>query len=75
MATIEIEVNPDVAKAYASASEETQKKVQILLNAWLPELTAPATRSLRDVMDHMSDEAEARGLTDAILESILRGDD
>lgn len=72
MATIEIEVNPEVANAYALASEETQKKVQLLLNAWLPELTMTPKRSLREVMDQMSDEAEARGLTDEILESILR---
>ncbi len=74
MATIEIEVNPDVAAAYASASKETQAKVQLLLNSWLPTLTMASKPSLAEVMDQMSDEAEARGLTDEILESILRDD-
>ncbi|HEX6292047.1 MAG TPA: hypothetical protein VFZ66_22865 [Herpetosiphonaceae bacterium] len=75
MATIEIEVSPDVASAYASASKETQKKVQILLNTWLPELITAPHRSLQEVMDQVSDEAEAHGLTDEILESLLRDDD
>lgn len=70
MVTIEIEVNPDAASAYVSASAETQQKVQLFLNTWLPELTTPR-RSLREVMDQLSAEAEARGLTDEILESIL----
>jgi hypothetical protein len=72
MATIEIELNPEAAAAYTSAPNETQKKVQLFLNTWLPELATTPRRSLREVMDQMSDEAEARGLTDEILESILR---
>ncbi|HEY0739786.1 MAG TPA: hypothetical protein VGD69_32990 [Herpetosiphonaceae bacterium] len=75
MATIEIEVNPEVADAYISASTETQKKIQVFLNMWLPELTSASQRSLREIMDQMSDEAEARGMTDEILESILRDDE
>lgn len=75
MATIEIEVNPDAAAAYSSASTEAQKKVQLLLNSWLPALTTIPTRSLSEVMDQMSDEAEQHGLTDEILESILHDQD
>ncbi|HEY0602503.1 MAG TPA: hypothetical protein VGD58_06315 [Herpetosiphonaceae bacterium] len=75
MATIEIEVNSEVAAAYTSASTETQKKIQVFLNMWLPELTSTSQRSLLEIMDQMSDEAEAHGMTDEILESILRDDE
>lgn len=71
MSTIEIEVNPEAAAAYTAAPTEAQKKVQLLLNAWLPALASPPTRSLHEIMDQMSDEAEARGLTDEMLEFIL----
>jgi hypothetical protein len=71
MSTIKIELNPEAAAAYTSAPTVAQKKVQLLLNTWLPTLMTPATRPLREVMDQISAEAEARGLTDEILESIL----
>lgn len=45
MATIENEVNPAVAAAYYGASQAAQKKVQLLLNVWLPALT-DSTQSL-----------------------------
>ena len=71
MATIENEVNPAVAAAYYGASQAAQKKVQLLLNVWLPALT-DSTQSLGAVKDAMSDEAEANGLTDDILATLLR---
>lgn len=74
MATIEIEVNPAVAAAYHGASQAAQKKVQLLLNVWLPALTG-STQSLGTVMDAMSDEAAANGLTDDLLATLLHDDD
>ena len=71
MSTIEIELNPEAAAAYTAAPTDAQKKVQLLLNTWLPTLTTSASRPLSEVMDQISAEAEARGLTDEILESIL----
>lgn len=75
MATIEIEVGPEAATAYTTASTQAQRKVQLLLNTWLPALDGMSKDSLREIMDQMSDEAEANGLTDEILESILHDQD
>ena len=50
--------------------------MQVLLSLRLQDLTsAPRRRSLEEVMDEIGAEAEARGLTPEILESILRGAD
>lgn len=70
-ATIMLEVDSDVAEAYASATAESQQKVQLLLNLWLRQLTSTSTRSLPEIMDEMSAQAQARGLTEEELESIL----
>lgn len=70
-ATITLQVDPDVAEAYTSASREAQQKYQVLLNLWLRQLTSPPTRSLSEIMDELSAKAAARGLTEEELESIL----
>jgi hypothetical protein len=72
MTTIAIEVDDDTAKAYKAASAEQQRKVQLLLNLRLKEIVAGPKKSLEQVMDEMSAEAQARGLTPEILESLLR---
>jgi hypothetical protein len=69
--TITLQVDPDVAEAYSSASREVQQKYQVLLNLWLRQLTTAPTRSLPEIMDELSAKAAARGLTDEELESIL----
>ncbi len=66
-----IQVEPDIANAYNSASQEDQKKIQILMRLWLRELSTQPNMSLTEVMDMISDRAQARGLTPEILESIL----
>lgn len=66
-----IEVEPDIADAYNSASQEDQKKIQLLMGLWLRELSTQPNMSLNEVMDMISDRAQARGLTPEILESIL----
>ena len=72
---ITIEVDSNAAKIYAAATPEEQWKMQVLLSLRLQDLTAGPARPLREVMDEIGAEAEARGLTPEILESILRGDD
>ena len=73
---ITIEVDAAAAQAYADASPEEQLKMQWLLSLRLRDLTIePRRRSLDTVMDEIGAEAEARGLTPEILESILRGED
>jgi hypothetical protein len=70
--TISIEVDDDTAKAYAAASEEQQRKVQLLLKLRLREIVAAPRKTLEQVMDEVGAEAQARGLTPEILESLLR---
>lgn len=70
MANITIEVDEAAAKAFAAASPEEQRKLQLLLSLSLQELTASPSRTLQ-VMDDISREAEAKGLTPEILETLL----
>jgi hypothetical protein len=66
-----IQVEPDIADAYNSAPQEDQKKIQLLMGLWLRELSTQPNMNLSEVMDMISDRAQARGLTPEILESIL----
>lgn len=66
-----IDADADAVRAYMSASPENRKKMQLLMNLRLKEVVAPSTASLREVMDRIGSQAEARGLTPEILESIL----
>lgn len=66
-----IQVEHEIADAYNSASQEDQKKIQLLMGLWLRELSTQPTMSLSEVMDMISDRAQANGLTPEILESIL----
>jgi len=69
METISIQVDANIAKAFQSAQPEEQQKIQALVSLWLKR--AMNLTSLQTAMDHMSDEAEANGLTPEILQSIL----
>jgi hypothetical protein len=68
---VTIQVDDDVANIYNTASEEDQRKIQILLRLWLQELSKSPNLPLHEIMDRISDRAQARGLTLEILESIL----
>jgi hypothetical protein len=70
MATISIEVDADTACAFAQASAEDRRKLQLLLNLRLRELTAAPARPLQVVMDEISARAAARGFTPAIMKSL-----
>jgi hypothetical protein len=58
--TTSIQVESDLADAYNSASEEDQKKVQLLMHLWLRELSTSPNLSLGEVMDMISDRAQAQ---------------
>ena len=68
---ITIEVDDSAARAFSAASPEEQRKLQLLLSLRLQELTASPARTLQEVMDDISIEAEAKGLTPEILETLL----
>ncbi len=70
-ATISIEVDADDARAFSQMTEEERRKLQLLLRLRLRELTTAPARPLKAIMDEIGAEAEARGLTPEILESLL----
>jgi hypothetical protein len=69
--TISIEVDADAARAFREAPAEEQRKLQLLLSLRLRELTSGPVRPLKEIMDEIGREAESRGLTPEILESLL----
>jgi hypothetical protein len=71
-ATILIEVDADSARAFSQASAEDRRKLQLLLNLRLRELTATAARPLHEVMDEIGRRAEKRGMTPTVLDSLLK---
>jgi len=70
--TITIQVETEAAKAFAAASPEEQRKMQLLLSLRLQDLTRPQGKPLQAVMDEIGARTAARGLTPEILESLLR---
>jgi hypothetical protein len=71
-ATISLEVDADSARAFVTASAEERQKLTLLLSLRLRELTAHPARPLKEVMDEIGRNAESRGLTPEILDSLLR---
>jgi len=71
MQEITIEVSPEVAEAYQSASPQERKKIQAIVSILLQKQVDKDVAFLRELMDEISDRARARGLTPEILESIL----
>jgi hypothetical protein len=71
MSEITIEVSPEVAAAYLSASIEERKKIQSIVSILLQKQVDRDVALFRELMDEISDRAESRGLTPEILESIL----
>ena len=68
--TITIAVDPDLANAYRAASDQDRRKLDLLLNLRLREITRTG-ESLHDVMTEITRNARARGLTLEILEELL----
>ncbi len=67
---ITIRVDTESANAYRSASDEERRKLDLLVNLRLRD----ATRSdvpLKDVMGKITKNAQQRGLTPEILQSLL----
>jgi hypothetical protein len=68
---ITIQVDRDAARVFNTAPPEEQKKMEVLVSVWLKEIASADTRSLKEVMDEIGGEAQRRGMTQEILESIL----
>ena len=70
MQTITIEVDAEVAEFYHATSMQNRQKLSVLLNLKLRDVVRPR-RNVIDVMDEMSQQAEANGLTPEILATLL----
>ena len=75
-ANLTIQVSEEAAKAFKQVSPEDQRKIQLLLDLRLRDLTLSpiARKSLQAVMDEIGKNATARGLTPDGLESMLNDD-
>jgi len=69
-AMVNIQLDAEAARIYQQASTEDKKKMQVILSLWLRELGKP-TKSLRSLINVISDKAQERGLTSEILEALL----
>jgi hypothetical protein len=72
-AALTIQVSEEAARAFAQVSPEDQRKIQLLLDLRLRDLTISALprKSLQAVMDEIATNAAAHGLTPAALEPLL----
>jgi hypothetical protein len=68
---ITIQVDRDAARLFNTAPPEEQKKMGVLVSLWLKEIASADTRSLKEVIDEIGQEAQRRGMTPEILDSIL----
>jgi hypothetical protein len=68
--TITIPLDSDAAQIYSDASLDDQKKMRLLLSLWLRGF-AGSSESLLTVMDRIAGQAQERGLTPEIMESLL----
>jgi len=73
-ANLTIQVSEEAARAFTQVSPEDQRKIQLLLDLRLRDLTIspPPRKSLQTVMDEIGKNAAARGLTPAGFESLLK---
>ncbi len=70
VAIVSIQLDNEAAQIYTNASAENRKKLQLLLSFWLREFDMPSI-SLADLMDGISEKAQARDLTPELLETLL----
>lgn len=68
---ITIDIAPSYARIYRDASESDKEKLQALFEVWMHEYSNSSVESLKHLMDDISDNAQKRGLTPDILDSIL----
>jgi hypothetical protein len=68
--TITVTVDSEVAEKYRSASDMDRRRMDLLVNLHLRDLMGPR-RPLEEIMQELSREAQERGLTPEILQSIL----
>ena len=70
--TIAIPVPDEVARAYASATEQDRRKLGLILALSLRSYLEGPRRSLDEIMQTMGEQAVARRLTEETLDALLR---
>ncbi|MCY3593748.1 MAG: hypothetical protein OXH95_03415 [bacterium] len=70
---ITVTVDSEVAELYRSASDADRRKLDLLVSLRLQEATRPGI-TLQEIMNEVSRNAQARGLTQDILQDILDGE-
>ena len=68
---ITVSVDSEVADFYRSASDAERRKLDLLVSLRLREVAASQS-SLKEIMEKVSRNAQQRGLTPEILQSILK---
>jgi len=69
--TITTEVGSNAARFYNDAPQTDKQKLQALFGSWLKHYAEADVDSLKRTKDEMSRNAQNRGLTPEILESLL----
>jgi hypothetical protein len=72
--TITITVDADTAKKYREATDKEREAYDLMLSLRLRMLTNPPTRTLEQVMADMGRYAAEQGMTEEVLNDILRED-
>lgn len=70
---LEIEAKEQLAEAYRNALPKAKTEINEFINFWLERflLRKKASVTMFSLLDELHDEAEANGLTDAILEEFI----
>ncbi len=68
--TINVQVDAEAARIYREASEQDRRKMNLLMGLDIRMMTR-SDRTLEQIMDDLSDQAQRNGLTPEILRDIL----
>jgi hypothetical protein len=69
---ITIQVDPEAARAYKAAPPADQRKMGALLSLWLKHVAMAEPAALKQLMTDLSKKAHDRGLTQEILDNLLK---
>jgi oligoendopeptidase F len=76
MSRIVIEVDDQVANAFANANDDKRNKMSGVINTLLKKIINDATlNDYKQMLDKASDEATKNGLTEEMLKELLASDD
>ncbi len=68
---INIQLDEKTAEAYQRVSADKREQLRMLIGLFVQEFAQYSPQSLLKMMDEMSREAQANGLTPEILDSLL----